>query len=758
MIYRRQTKPIVLQDYYVNSKGGYGFNRPPSQFRKFGLFSLLIMLFLFSSLWWFSSQSQAATIDSEVLSEGQQRAGQLFFSDLKASQTSSALLLNSAVDFKISGMIAHVTLQQNFKNQTSNWVEGKYMFPLPDKAAVKHLKMTVGSRVIIGKIEEKSVAKEIFQKAVTSGKIASLVEQQRPNMFTTHIANIPPGETIEVELEYLQTVHYDSGNFSLRFPMTITPRYNPGAPLLKADDNQTHSNEDIVDGSKDRFMDSSLPIDSLLGWAVDTDLVPDASKISPYLHPDIATGSRVINPIKITADIDMGIPLQTIDSAYHEIVLSRSNTLYQLRLTKGVVSMNQDFVMSWRPEVGKEPVAALFKESVDGDDYFMMMLMPPSSTLNASSRSIKPSTDLPREVIFIIDTSGSMDGVSIKQAKRSLLLAINTLRSDDRFNIVEFNSTAKKLFNSAVVANQANTLRAKHYVSAISSGGGTEMLPALELALQKQGELSAVRQVIFITDGAVGNEQTLLSYIHDNLTSSRLFTVGIGSAPNSYFMRKAAQFGKGSFTHIGDTAEIETVMSELFVKLNSPQMADIDIQWPGIKGNSYPSRIPDLYAGEPLLISVKTKDANGVVKLSGKLRDKQWSQTLKVDQGASQLGVSTVWAREKIASLLDEKVSGRDADEVRRDVLEVALKHQLISPFSSFVAVEQRVSRPITEGVTPALVNNARPKGQGPQSFAYPNTATRGQQSLFSGLCFLLLSILWVTYQQLPSVKRVFYV
>ena len=486
--------------------------------------------------------------------------------------------------------------------------------------------------------------------------------------------------------------------------MTITPRYIPGKALKQ-------------DAEKQEPEKGAQLVTSPLGWAIATDQVPDAHLITPRLNPGTPSAGHLINPITVTAELDMGMDLQRIESAYHNIVLARQDASYQLRLREGQVSMNQDFVMSWRPVAGQDPKAAIFSERIEHEDYALLMMVPPKVDTKV----------LPKEVIYIIDTSGSMDGVSIKQAKQSLSFALDQLEANDRFNIIEFNSVTKPFFKQAVPANGNYLAQARQRVSGLQSGGGTEMLPALNRAFANKAPEGMIRQIVFITDGAVGNEAVLFKTINEKLGISRLFTVGIGSAPNSYFMRKASQFGRGSFTHIGKLSEVQQKMTELFTKLSSPVVTNIAIQWPaGQTVESYPNRIPDLYLGKPLVIAAKLNNLQGDVVISGQAAGETWQQVLRLKGVADHSGVSTLWAREKISSLLDAKISGADKDEIRDQVLQVALGHQLASPYTSFVAVEEVVSRPAADAVQAEAVLNARPKGQGPTKLCLSANRDRG--------------------------------
>jgi Ca-activated chloride channel family protein len=655
--------------------------------------------------------------------------------------SSPALVQASKVHFDISGMVAVVSLEQTFSNPSDQWVEGVYGFPLPEAAAVRYLELVIGDRKIVGKVREKAQAKAIYQAAKKAGKKASLVEQQRPSMFTNRVANIGPGEEITVRLEYVQLVEYMAGEFSLRFPMTITPRYMPGSPITADLDP-----EDV----------ESVEVNPYVGWAMATDQVPDADTISPVQHARPGSYRSPLNPIEITAQLDMGMPLAKVESSYHELSLARDKGRYHIELVGGVSEMDRDFVLSWQPVTGSSPTAALFTEQV-GDEYFgLMLVVPPTLT--------KAAAPVPREIIFVVDTSGSMGGVSIAQARESLSLALQRLSSHDHFNIIEFNSIHRALYQQPVSASRHHVQRAQEFVRQLHASGGTEMLPALRRALSPQGdpdlyrEQAGLRQVVFITDGAVGNELALFEEIASRLGDTRLFTVGIGSAPNSWFMRKAADFGRGTHTHIGDLNEVGDKMSLLFEQLAVPAALDITIAWP-VSVEAWPERVPDLYRGEPVMVAVNFGEEQpaGEVEISGRLSDQQWRKQLKLvapdanTQFNQHPGIASLWARQKITGLLDQKVLGRDEKAVRADVLPVALKHQLMSPYTSFVAVEEVISRPATELLGKKAVANSRPLGQSPQSYAYPGTATSGPAQIYLGAFLLFLAMMFYVMRRVEE-------
>lgn len=666
-------------------------------------------------------------------------SGHLLMMDETSGRYIPALVHHSKVHFDINGMIAVVQVEQTFRNATDRYLEGVYAFPLPGNAAVRALEMQLGDRRIVGVIKERAQAKKIYEAAKTAGKKASLVEQQRPNLFTNRVANIGPGEEITVRLEYVQAVAYDADVFSLRFPMTITPRYMPGT----RNDYALHEQEQEQEQEQERES-VVLRVDSALGWAAPTDRVPDADEISPFLNPARGSDHTPINPIEITAEVDMGMPLARIDSPYHEIALSRRAGVYSVDLVNGVSEMDRDFVLNWHPVSGSAPQAALFTEKVGEEYYALLMVVPPAAKRTA--------TTIAREIIFVVDTSGSMGGVSIEQARSSVSSALGQLRPQDYFNIIEFNSSHRALYGSSVPATTHYTQHAQEFVRQLRASGGTEMLPALRAALSDSGEAQEtqrLRQVIFITDGAVGNEAELFEELLSNLGASRLFTVGIGSAPNSWFMRKAAEFGRGTHTQIGDLNEVGSSMAALFEQLSRPAAVEFKIDW-GSDVDAWPQRIPDLYQGQVLsaVANFGTELPPADITVSGRVNGQAWKQQLTLtdkshpESTGAHSGVASVWARRKIAGLLDQKIAGREEAAVRAEVLPLALAHQLLSPYTSFVAVEEIVSRPAGESIGSSPVPNKRPKGQSPQHFAYPRTATSAPAKIWFGVFCLFLAMI----------------
>ncbi len=619
-----------------------------------------------------------------------------------------ATRLSTDIEAQVSGLIARVSVRQAFRNAGQEWVEGVYVFPLPDSAAVDRLRMHIGERIVEGEIREKEKAKKEYAAAKTAGKRTSLVEQHRANLFTMSVANIGPGETITIEIEYLETLKIDEGNFSLRFPLTLTPRYIPGTPL---------------------------PGRQGSGWAPDTTSVTDASLITP----PVVTRSRD-HTVRFEATINAGVPLEFIASRYHPIDVSDQNGHYVIKLAEATTPLDHDLALTWRPVANATPRATVFTETIGGQPHLLIMLLPPNDLSSSTP-------DIPRELIFVVDTSGSMHGTSLSQAARALTLALDGLHPADRFNIVQFNSVTSTLFRASVDATAGNIRIAKRYVAGLKANGGTEMRPAISQALSYPRSEAHLRQVIFITDGSVGNEQELFGLIERKLGKTRLFTVGIGSAPNSWFMRKAAEAGHGTFTLISALHEVNEKMDRLFRKLEQPQITDIVVEWPhGTVPESYPQTIPDLYAGEPRVIKalLENRPKQGdLLKISGNSALGRWGAELIINDGDFGPGVAAIWARARIEDLMDQERRGANHEAIREAVIDTALSHHLVSKYTSLVAVDKTPVRPQLAQLDREQVPNLLPYGQSTQAiFGFPATATNAVAYRVNGMLLIAAALM----------------
>ena len=622
-----------------------------------------------------------------------------------------APVLDSDVSITVNGPIVRALVKQRFHNPSSQWAEATYLFPLPEDAAVDQMRLRIGERVIEGQIKEREQAKKIYQAAKKAGKRTSLVEQQRPNMFTTKVANIPPGEQVVVEIEYQHKVVREGSQYSLRYPMTITPRYTPGQIIL---DNTSADGEPQT-------------------------ATPPWSAATGELNAKVA-GSAT-NPMHITVNINAGFELESVTSPSHDLRTNTRDSSFNpsqrvvslVQDTAGSTVSNRDFLLHWQPADAAIPQAAFFIQQHQGESYGLLQITPP--TLQAEANR------LPRDVIFVVDTSGSMGGEPIRQARESLQWALQRLQPEDRFNIIQFNSVTERLFDDVQPALPGVLNKADQYVRQLVSGGGTEMLAAAGTALCKDcNDPSRVRQVIFITDGAIANEDQLFRTISNNIGSTRLFTVGIGSAPNSYFMSKAAEFGRGTFTYIANAKEVAAKMAALYRKIEAPVLTDLQLKLPhGADADILPNPLPDLYAGEPLVAVMKMTPSSAEIEVTGRAGDVNWQRTIELLEGQQQVGIHQLWARQKIEQLTDQRRGQHDPvsrEQLRSDVVALALNHHLVSPFTSLVAVDITPVKPANKPLSKHQIANNAPKGT---KFNLPQTATLARLQLLIAVLLLLV-------------------
>ena len=680
-----------------------------------------------------------------------------------------AMRLGIDVDLTVSGPTIRARVTQIFKNPTQDWVEATYVYPLPSGGAVDTLKMVVGDRVVVGDIKERQQARQVYEEARRNGQKAALTEQERPNIFTNSVANIGPGETILVQIEYQEPVQQSGNEFSLRIPMVVGPRYNP-QPLVQSVDLRPGSN----------------------GWGTtSTDPVPDRDRISPpVLDP---AKNAPVNPTAITVHLQAGFPLGEVKSHHHQVKIeSPDNATRTITLADGVVPADRDFELSWKAAAETVPSVGLFREHVGDADYLLAFVTPPS---------IEPTEQkpLPREVVFVIDNSGSMGGTSIIQAKASLIYALGRLQPNDRFNVIRFDDTMDVLFPDSVPADQEHLGRAVSFVGALQARGGTEMVPAMRAALADRGTDDAdhIRQVVFLTDGAIGNEQQLFETITAMRGRSRVFMVGIGSAPNTYLMTRAAELGRGTFTHIGSVEQVEERMRGLFAKLENPAVTALSAKFSDAKADLTPAVLPDLYRGEPLVLAARLDKLAGSVEIRGRIGERPWVVKLPLSNAAEGKGLSKLWARRKIADAEVARTTRQTAPEdADKAILALALEHQLVTRLTSLVAVDKTPSRPDGETLKLAELPINLPAGwdfekvsgerkkllsppaerrtdpndphllpisakrslipspAAPNTIALPKTATDAELKMIAGLILLLLALGLIVFDRRQVVMR----
>ncbi|WP_460049393.1 marine proteobacterial sortase target protein [Sessilibacter sp. MAH2] len=680
--------------------------------RKRDLFLKLFLLIIFITL----TSIFFAKVARAAIPEQYQESPQLLFkNDSNGFQTS--VHLKTEVNTRITGLVGTTTVRQTFKNESSNWQEGLYVFPLPEDSAVTDLAIFTNDRKIVAEIHEKIEARHKYEVAKKEGKKAALLEQQKPNLFVQAVSNIPPNENIDVEITFYQIIPFRNGEFEYRLPTTMTPRYSPRQ-------NGTPTNLEVdTKVNLEKGAGANLP--QVLSFE-NQDFIPT---------PRFST--QLENPMKFSIEIEAGLNLSDIEVLFHEIEIERMQSIYKITAKDEWIPMNRDLVLTWKPQITDTPQAAFVTDIVNNENFGLLMLVPPSEIVET----------IPRSVSFIIDTSGSMGGASINQAKNALNLALSRLKPTDKFNIIEFNSVTRALYSHPVFADSRNIQQAIQFVSTLDANGGTEMRPALEVALNATSEEKYLRQIVFITDGAVTNEQELLKLIYERLDQARLFTVAIGSAPNGYFMKKSAKFGRGSYIHIGDITQVNTQMQKLFKKLESAALQNIQINWPD-HVEVWPQKITDLYKDEPLVVAIKSTKQGILsaenVDVHGYFSDGTlWQSQIILDFNRNKpkrTGIDKLWAKEKVEDLMDQIIVGKPEATIKPEVIELGLKHNLVTAYTSLLAIETEISRPVAAPLYTSAVPLDTPAGL--KLTQVPQTDTRTNLFILLGLILSITSLL----------------
>jgi Ca-activated chloride channel homolog len=644
-----------------------------------------------------------AAVDSEA------QSGTLYLKAAPDAEPVEALRVSTDIRAQVTGNVARVHVTQQFTNPSNDWVAGLYVFPLSADSAVDELAMRLGDRTVRGEIHERGHAHALFDAASSAGKRASIVDQERPNLFSTSVANIAPHSSITVEIAYLETIPYHDAKYTLRLPLAITPRYTPGASL-----------------------DPSAPLAAVAARIANAERGTTAT-------PERVTGESQSTNIEV--DLRPGFSIGSLRSLHHPVNLRDDASGRHIQLTGAQVPADRDFELVWTPAAVADVQTAAFSEQLGAETYALLLLTPPATATEHPQR---------REVTFIIDTSGSMSGPSIEQARAALQMGVDRLNDGDRFNIIRFSNDANSLFEAPRSATAAARTLASRFMASLYANGGTEMKPALELAFATPATEELLKQIVFITDGSVGNESELIALITARIGAARLFTVGIGAAPNAYFLQEAAKAGRGSYTFIEQREQVAERMQDLFRKLEQPALTDLQLTWPGESPADLASAVPaDVYAGDPLVILARLSEApKGILTLAGRTAGNAWTHQIPITEVGERAGIAKLWARERIVNLSQQRRLGGDAGDAKRLITDLAERHHLVSEFTSLVAVDETVVRP--PGVTDrhAQAPTAAPVGSywanasGTSTTGFAHTATPAELLLMLGLGASFMGVL----------------
>ncbi|MYB93174.1 VWA domain-containing protein [Candidatus Poribacteria bacterium] len=630
-------------------------------------------------------------------------------------------LKHTDVKANISGFIARVTVTQTFHNPYDEKIEAVYVFPLPHTAAIDDMTMTVGDRRIVGLIKRRAEAQALYQEAIQQGKTASLLEQERPNIFTQSVGNIQPNDEVRIEISYVDVLDYDIGTYEFHFPMVVGPRYIPGTPTSKKPElpNELKGKVGESEAPFDAPLDSADP--SGTGVAPDTNRVPDASRITP---PVLKPGYRTAHDISLAVSLDAGVPIQDIQIVNHKADVDRVDASGATAVLSPADSIpNKDFVMKYAV-VGKKPeMAVLAHSQVPKQGYFMLMIQP---KLDAELAEAPP-----REIVFLVDVSGSMRGEPTQKVKETMHHFLRLTKPKDTVQVITFSNRANKLFEKPVPAIQANIEHALNFTQQMWSGGGTEMLNAIKLVLNEPIDQERVRIVVMLTDGYIGNEAEIIAEIDRRAGDQiRFSAIGIGTSPNRYLIDGVAKHGGGLAEVIELNTDPGPLVAQIAERIHRAQLAKIQIDWNGLSVyETYPRRIPELWAGRPVLMFGRySAGGSEKIELSGSAEGKPLKYKLHVTLPDAQPAhdvLSKVWARKKIEDI-SARLHAADAPEIIEEITNIALTHRLMTQYTSFVAVDENDMQPINqEAKAPRQVMVPVPLPEGTDYQGFYNQRTR---------------------------------
>lgn len=605
-------------------------------------------------------------------------------------------LKHTAVDAEISGAIARVTVTQQFHNPFKDKIEAIYVFPLHQDAAVDDMTMTVGDRLVKGVIKERGEAKRIYEQAKAQGKVASLLDQERPNIFTQSVANIEPGQQVTITIQYSQTMSWEDGRFEFDFPTVVGPRYIPGNTSGEADRAPGGAPMPSLfrEPQPKRGPQGEPPVVNP-DPVPPTDQVPDANRITP---PVVEEGYRAGHDLSITVRINAGRPLADLTSELHEIIVEHPGedpSRAVVRLTEKAVIPNRDFALSYRT-AGDEISDAMLTHTDERGKFFTLILQPPAR--------IKQEEIVPRELVFVIDSSGSMSGFPIETSKAMMRRAIENLRPRDCFNLVTFSGNTSVLFPQPVANTEENRHKALGFIDTLQGAGGTEMMKAINTALGGDHDPKRVRIVCFLTDGFVGNDMAIVGAVKDHAKTTRVFSFGIGNSVNRFLMDAMARTGRGEAHYVLSPEQAKKTADKFYERIDAPVLTDIQLDFGGLDVEGvYPQRIEDLFASKPVVVKGRyAKPGQGVITLKGTNASGTYQRSLTVTLPAENPDnrvLASQWARAKVDELMLRDMTGLQqgqmGEELKKEITGLGLAYNLLTQFTSFVAVEEMR---ITEG------------------------------------------------------------
>lgn len=581
-------------------------------------------------------------------------------------------LKHTDVTADIAGYLGRVTVTQVFHNPSDQKIEAVYVFPLPEDAAVDHMVMTIGDRRVVGQIKEREEARAVYEAARAAGHVAGLLDQERPNIFTQSVANIEPGVEVTIEIQYVETLKYEDGVFEWVFPMVVGPRYIPGG--------------------------GSAPAPGTTGN--NTPEVPDGAHITPPVTPP---NTRAGHDVSLAAHIlsSTRLPVQNVQSKLHavEITQPRADEC-TIKLAKQDEIPNRDFVLRYQLGDGNGVGDAFMVHEDERGKFFTLILQPPRRTV--------PAQLVPRELVFVMDSSGSMGGFPIAKAKELMNRMIGTMRDEDTFNIITFAGHTNILWQQPRPATAENISAAQKFISGQQGGGGTEMMKAIEAALihtrlsdeerLAADRTDAIRIVCFLTDGYVGNDMAIVDAIRKHADITSVFSFGIGNSVNRFLIEGMAQAGRGEAEVITLAGDADAAVTRLHERVLAPVLTDIEIDWGNLPVSEIlPQQIPDLYTAKPICVHGRLDGpATGNIVLRGWTGSGRYEEQITIDwptEPPDHDALASLWARAKVADLMMQDYAGLQNQsfpaDLKQQIIDLGLTYNLLTQFTSFVAVEE---------------------------------------------------------------------
>jgi len=635
--------------------------------QRFGLKTLSLFAVLTAALLGMQSLRNSGSVTSAQNTATQ---GALQVVDSSGAPKALCPLKHTDVKAQISGFLSRVTVTQEFENPFKEKIEAVYAFPLPQNAAVDDMTMLVGNRTVRGKILRREEAEAVYEAAKNRGQTASLLNQERPNIFTQSVANILPGEQIKITITYVETLQYEEGSYEFVFPMVVGPRYIPG-------------NATGAQGN---------------GFAPDTDSVPDGSKITPAPAPP---GMRAGHDISLEVTLDAGLPIDGLNSKTHDVNVLRPNDRSAHITLKDLATIpNKDFILRY-DVAGKKIEDAVLTHSSGTGGFFTLMLQPPERV------TVEDVT--PKELVFVLDTSGSMSGFPIEKAKETMKLALDNLYPSDTFNLITFSGDEHILFPEPVPATKENLAKAQAFLESRQGSGGTEMMKAIKASMDPSDKQDHIRIVCFMTDGYVGNDLQIIGEVQKH-PNARVFAFGIGNSVNRFLLDSMAKYGRGEVEYLGLNDDGSAAARRMHERIRNPLLTDISVDWNGLAvSDVYPKTIPDLFSAKPVILTGRySGNSKGTIRLKGKMSGRDFVREIPVDFSSAQSRdvLATLWARTRVDDLMSQDFNGAQQgtmkDDVKQSIIQLGLDYRLMTQFTSFVAVEEMI---VTDGGTPRRID-----------------------------------------------------